>query len=61
MWVVIARYITYLGLTLATCIIFYKNTVIASIVGVFVAIYIAVSEYTVGDGTNHLLGTPTLV
>lgn len=40
-----ARYFTYLGLCVATCIIFQKNTVIASIIGLCVAIYVSVSEY----------------
>ncbi|KAL1130167.1 hypothetical protein AAG570_013105 [Ranatra chinensis] len=39
------RYFTYLGLCIATCIIFQKNTVIASVIGLSVAIYVSVSEY----------------
>lgn len=39
------RYITYLGLCIATCIIFQKNTVVASIIGLAVAMYVSVSEY----------------
>lgn len=39
------RYFTYLGLCVATCIIFQKNVVIAAVVGIAVAAYISVSEY----------------
>ncbi|KAG7154691.1 cysteine-rich with EGF-like domain protein 2 isoform X1 [Homarus americanus] len=44
-----ARYVTYAGLTLATCIILQKNTIIAAIVGVSVAVYISFSEYYLKD------------
>lgn len=44
----IRRYVTYLGLCVATCIIFQKNPVIASLIGLAVAIYVAVSEYMLG-------------
>lgn len=44
-----ARYVTYGGLTLATCIILQKNTVIAAIVGLSVAVYISFSEYYLKD------------
>ena len=40
-----ARYITYAGLTVATCIIFQKHTMLAAIVGLGVASYISFSEY----------------
>ncbi|XP_057664708.1 cysteine-rich with EGF-like domain protein 2 [Diorhabda carinulata] len=40
------RYLTYLGLCIATYIILNKNTYIAAIVGSCVAIYISISEYT---------------
>ena len=43
------RYATYLGLTFATCIIFRKNIYIASVIGILVALYIGVAEYTVHD------------
>ena len=39
------RYLTYLGLCVATCIIFQKNMAIASGVGIAVAVYISASEY----------------
>ena len=45
----ISRYGTYLGLGLATCIIFRNNIYIASVIGVVVATYIGVAEYTIGD------------
>jgi len=41
----ITRYLTYAGLCIATCIIFQKNTFIASLIGLCVALYISVSEY----------------
>lgn len=39
------RYITYFGLCVCTCIILQKNVTIAAILGLCVAIYIALSEY----------------
>lgn len=44
-----SRYVTYLGLCVATCIIFRNNIYIASVIGVVVATYIAVAEYTVTE------------
>ncbi|KAG5895488.1 hypothetical protein JTB14_011186 [Gonioctena quinquepunctata] len=44
-FVFFSRYFTYLGLCIATCIIFNKNTYLAAIVGSCVGIYITVSEY----------------
>lgn len=41
----ITRYLTYAGLCIATCIIFQKNTFVASLIGLSVALYISVSEY----------------
>ncbi|XP_050302551.1 cysteine-rich with EGF-like domain protein 2 [Anthonomus grandis grandis] len=43
------RYITYFGLCVCTCIIFQKNTYLAAIVGIFVAVYITLSEYFVNS------------
>ena len=40
-----ARYITYAGLTVATCIILQRHTVLAAVVGLSVAVYITGSEY----------------
>ncbi|KAK9503967.1 hypothetical protein O3M35_010417 [Rhynocoris fuscipes] len=47
------RYLTYLGLCIATCIIFQKNTVVASIIGLSVAVYVAVSEYMLNSLSNQ--------
>lgn len=44
-YVFFTRYLTYLGLCIATCIIFNKNTILAAVIGIAVAIYISVSEY----------------
>ncbi|XP_018327728.1 cysteine-rich with EGF-like domain protein 2 [Agrilus planipennis] len=43
--VFITRYLTYLGLCIATCIIFQRNMILASVIGLAVAAYITVSEY----------------
>ena len=45
------RFFTYLGLCIATCIIFQKNPVLASAIGLCVAIYVTVSEYMLGNIT----------
>lgn len=39
------RYLTYIGLCIATCIILQRNVIVAALVGVAVALYISVSEY----------------
>jgi len=44
-----SRYLTYGGLGIATIIIFRMNTTIASIVGVFIAVYIMVAEYIMNE------------
>lgn len=44
------RYITYLGLCVATCIVFQRNTVVASFIGLAVALYISISEYMLNSG-----------
>lgn len=44
-YVSLSRYLTYLGLCIATCIILKKNTYLAAVIGLFVAIYITVAEY----------------
>ncbi|XP_054721878.1 cysteine-rich with EGF-like domain protein 2 [Uloborus diversus] len=51
----VARYATYLGLCIATCIIFRRSMFLASIIGVFVAVYIGLSEYTVGEWDKRSL------
>lgn len=43
----IARYATYIGLCIATCITFYRNIYLASIIGLIVGVYISVSEYII--------------
>ncbi|GFS51611.1 cysteine-rich with EGF-like domain protein 2-A [Trichonephila inaurata madagascariensis] len=45
----VARYATYIGLCIATCIILRRNFYIASLIGLLVGVYIGLSEYTVGD------------
>ncbi|KAJ8679280.1 hypothetical protein QAD02_015067 [Eretmocerus hayati] len=54
-----ARYVTYLGLTVATCIILQRNVYAAGVIGLFVAIYISVSEYMIAHG-NISDTTPSL-
>uniref|UniRef100_T1IHQ1 EGF-like domain-containing protein n=1 Tax=Strigamia maritima TaxID=126957 RepID=T1IHQ1_STRMM len=49
-----ARYITYFGLCVATCIIFKKNLHLAAAVGTAVALYIAASEYSLKDDDSVL-------
>lgn len=46
------RYGTYIGLCIATCIILRKNLYLASVIGLVVALYIGLAEYT-------LTGTPS--
>ncbi|XP_066601795.1 cysteine-rich with EGF-like domain protein 2 [Prorops nasuta] len=43
----LTRYGTYLGLCIATCIIFQRNIYAASVIGLLVALYISVSEYVI--------------
>ncbi|XP_076329288.1 protein disulfide isomerase Creld1-like isoform X4 [Tachypleus tridentatus] len=52
----LARYSTYLGLSIATCIIFRRNILLASVIGVLVATYIGLSEYTLGEWNRSSLG-----
>ncbi|XP_040079161.1 cysteine-rich with EGF-like domain protein 2 isoform X1 [Ixodes scapularis] len=51
--VVLARYATYLGLCVATFIIFKRNVYAASVIGVLVAVYIGFSEYTLANWKEH--------
>nr|XP_019560118.2 cysteine-rich with EGF-like domain protein 2 isoform X1 [Aedes albopictus]XP_019560126.2 cysteine-rich with EGF-like domain protein 2 isoform X1 [Aedes albopictus] len=44
-YVAFTRYLTYLGLCIATCIVLQSSTWLAALVGLAVAIYISVSEY----------------
>ena len=48
-----SRYVTYFGLCMATCIIFRNNILIASIIGLIVATYIGIAEYTIGGNSIH--------
>ncbi|KAF5284425.1 hypothetical protein FQR65_LT13559 [Abscondita terminalis] len=50
--VFITRYLTYLGLCIATCIILQRNVMLAAIIGLCVGIYISISEY--------MLNTPAI-
>ncbi|XP_055680328.1 cysteine-rich with EGF-like domain protein 2 [Lutzomyia longipalpis] len=51
-YVTMTRYLTYLGLCIATCVIFQSSTWIASLVGLAVALYISVSEYWLAGSTS---------
>lgn len=42
-----SRYVTYAGLCIATCIILQNNIYIASVIGILVASYIGIAEYTI--------------
>lgn len=55
--VLLARYATYLGLCVATFIIFKRNVYTASVIGVFVAVYIGFSEYTLTNWKEHSVTT----
>lgn len=44
-YVTFTRYLTYLGLCIATCVILQSSTWAASAVGLAVALYISLSEY----------------
>ncbi|VVC29483.1 Laminin EGF domain,EGF-like calcium-binding, conserved site,EGF-like, conserved site,EGF-like [Cinara cedri] len=44
-----SRYLTYIGLGIATLIIFRMDTTIASIVGVLLAVYIMMAEYLMNE------------
>ncbi|EAT34727.1 AAEL013062-PA [Aedes aegypti] len=44
-YVAFTRYLTYLGLCIATCIVLQSSTWLAALVGLAVAVYISVSEY----------------
>lgn len=51
----LTRYLTYLGLCITTCIIFPKNMVVASLIGLSVAVYISLSEYMLGSSNGDML------
>uniref|UniRef100_A0A182J1F1 Uncharacterized protein n=1 Tax=Anopheles atroparvus TaxID=41427 RepID=A0A182J1F1_ANOAO len=52
------RYLTYLGLCIATCIVLQNSTWLAALVGLAVAIYISVSEYWLNT-TPEAPGAPS--
>ena len=47
------RYFTYAGLVIATCIIFHKNWLVASLVGGVGAVYISATEYYLANNTMN--------
>lgn len=58
------RYLTYIGLCVATCIILQRNLVIAAVVGLVVALYISVSEYmlsTRSDTSDSIIDPDSLL
>lgn len=54
--VFITRYLTYLGLCIATCIVFQKNTILAAVIGIAVALYISTSEYVLNNPSSPDVG-----
>lgn len=46
------QYVTYFGLCVATLIVLKKSLILASILGVAVALYIGMSQYTLSSGTS---------
>ena len=48
------RYLTYLGLCVATAIIFQRSSAIAGVLGVVVAAYVTLSEYYLQGATGEL-------
>lgn len=53
------RYLTYAGLCIATFIILRKSPAIAGIIGLAVAVYIGMSEYTVTKSGVYEIHTRT--
>lgn len=53
--VLITRYLTYLGLCIATCIIFQRSVALAAVIGLVVAVYISVSEYMLNKPQTPIL------
>lgn len=53
-YVNVTRFLTYLGLCIATCVIFQSSTTKAYIVGAAVATYIAASEYWLTSSSDGL-------
>ncbi|XP_055311221.1 cysteine-rich with EGF-like domain protein 2 isoform X1 [Sitodiplosis mosellana] len=59
-WETFTRYVTYIGLCIATCLTFKSSTWIASIIGVAVALYISVSEYWLNSHPTQANGPQSL-
>lgn len=59
-WEKFTRYITYLGLCIATCLTFKSSTWIASIIGLAVALYITISEYWLNANPSQARGSRSL-
>lgn len=57
-WVIVTRYLTYLGLCLTTCIVLQRSVWAAAVIGLAVAMYISVSEYVILNSPSPL-GTVT--
>lgn len=55
--ILLARYATYLGLCVATLIIFKRSVSVASAIGVCVAVYIGFSEYTLSNWKDHSISS----
>lgn len=55
--ILLARYATYLGLCIATLIIFKRSVSVASAIGVCVAVYIGFSEYTLSNWKDHSISS----
>ncbi|XP_037554570.1 cysteine-rich with EGF-like domain protein 2 isoform X1 [Dermacentor silvarum] len=51
--ILLARYATYLGLCIATLIIFKRSPSVASAIGLCVGVYIGFSEYTLSNWKDH--------
>lgn len=47
------RYVTYIGLTIATCIVFQNSPSIAAVIGLAVAVYITFSEYWLSHSSQN--------
>lgn len=59
-WEKFTRYVTYMGLCIATCLTFKSSTWIASIIGVAVALYISISEYWLNTHPKQAHGAQSL-
>lgn len=55
------RYFTYVGLVVATAIIFNRSWVIASVVGALVSVYIGFTEYYLANNAINGDLQPTII